>query len=55
MGAEPGLEEEAEAVIEIVIYEKPQARPLHPCELGHHRWAWLVDGRQACGYCGVLR
>ena len=26
-----------------------------PCYLNAHRWAWLVDGRQACGYCGVMR
>lgn len=26
---------------------------IDPCRLGHHRWAWLVDGTIACGYCEV--
>jgi hypothetical protein len=24
---------------------------LHPCLAGVHRWAWLIDGTVACGYC----
>lgn len=34
---------------------EPKPRDEHPCLTGHHRWAWLVDGRQACGICGVPR
>lgn len=42
---------------EVVIHvDQPKPpRPQHPCEIGRHRWAWLVDGRQACGYCGKPR
>lgn len=35
--------------------DPPAPRTPHPCEIGRHRWAWLVDGRQACGYCGKPR
>lgn len=44
--------------INIIFHEEPKhfdPRNLHPCSLGQHRWAWLTDGRQACGYCGVMR
>lgn len=45
------------AVVNVVIHvdPPPPARILNPCDLGQHRWAWLVDGRQACGYCGKPR
>lgn len=29
--------------------------PPHPCTVGRHRWAYLTNGRQACGHCGVKR
>ncbi len=25
------------------------------CGSGHHRWAYLEGGGQACGYCGARR
>jgi hypothetical protein len=41
----------------IIVHVEPDPEPEnpHPCLVGRHRWAWLVDGRQACGYCGRLR
>lgn len=43
--------------INVVVHQsKPEPpAPVHPCKLGQHRWAWLADGGQACGYCGRPR
>jgi hypothetical protein len=42
-----------------VVYHVTETKPriIGPCLAvgGPHRWAWLVDGRQACGYCGRPR
>ena len=48
---------EKQETSELVVHisEPSPPRTLHPCEIGKHRWAWLVDGRQACGYCGRPR
>lgn len=49
-------ETRAAQAVTIVVTEAPPAPALaHPCATGRHRWAWLVDGRQACGYCGKPR
>lgn len=39
----------------IVHIDSPAPREPHPCEVGRHRWAWLTNGGQACGYCGKPR
>jgi hypothetical protein len=48
---------EGEGKPKVVIHLDPPKPPRtpHPCEVGVHRWAWLVNGRQACGYCGKFR
>ena len=46
---------EKDAPKNVIHIDPPQTRPLHPCEVGKHRWAWLTNGRQACGYCGRPR
>lgn len=43
----------ADLVIYVGSTSKPPTRA-ELCARGVHRWAWLVDGRQACGYCGRL-
>ena len=47
-------ERDAPKIVVHIDPPKPTPPP-HPCEIGQHRWAWLVDGRQACGYCGRPR
>lgn len=42
-------------VIHVHAEEPVPSRPAHPCDTGRHRWAWLVGGGQACGYCGRPR
>jgi len=42
-------------VVGNVHIDPPPPRAPHPCEVGRHRWAWLADGRQACGHCGRPR
>lgn len=39
----------------ITVNTDPSPRLVDPCAAGHHRWAWLTDGGQACGYCGQPR
>ena len=34
---------------------EPEIPSASPCEAGHHRWAYLTRGGQACGNCGVPR
>jgi hypothetical protein len=51
----PGFEPDAGDVngqsVTLVIYDEvADPPPVHV-----HRWAYLVDGRQACGYCGAPR
>ena len=41
--------------IVIHVAEPDPPRSAARCELGHHRWAWLTSGGQACGYCGRRR
>lgn len=33
----------------------PKTSVEHPCFAGKHRWAYLTNGRVACGYCGTPR
>lgn len=33
----------------------PKTSVEHPCFTGKHRWAYLTNGRVACGYCGTPR
>lgn len=46
-------ENDHKPAIVIVINENPPQT--HPCLLGVHHWAWMTNGRQVCGYCGVRR
>lgn len=50
----PAPTDEDGSVFQLHI-DPPQPRVPHPCESGLHRWAWLVDGRQACGHCSKPR
>ena len=42
-----------ESPITIHVYSELPADLSHPCDLGYHQMAWLVDGSTACGLCGV--
>lgn len=47
--------EVGERPVIVIIDESRKLDQVPPCARGHHRWAWLTAGGQACGICGALR